>query len=322
METNPEHPAMIEVFYYEDGLKQGSVEELESLKDKQLWLDITDISKEEGKLLRSIFNIHPLTIEDLRKTNVGVKIEEFEHYMFCTFYGISKNGDYNFTELDFVIGSNFLITNHRDPVASYTLLKTSPTKLQSLFKKGNDFIFHKLLDFEIDNYLPVLENLDEEIDDIEREITKRTRRDHISRIQDLKYKITSIKKITLPQREKLAILSKTDNPFITEAAKPYFRDIYDHTIRAADMIDNYKDAINNSFELYMSSMSNNMNEIMKVLSIFATISLPLTVVSSIYGTNFVHLPGDTHPYGFWIMIGVMIFISFGFMLFFRKKNWI
>ena len=263
--------------------------------------------------------MHPLTVEDLYNSNVRVKVEEFPEYMFCVFYGIRK--DFSMVEIDFIIGKDFLITNHKKELVSFEKLKSEPEKIERLMKKGLDFLFHYLIDGEIDNFVPILENIDDQIENIEEEVTEKPKPELLAKILEIKRTIIKIKKITLPQREKISYVSKSDLDFITKKAVPYFRDVYDHAIRVSDMIDNYREATGNAFDVYMSAVSNNMNEVMKVLSVIATIALPLTVVSGVYGTNFSILPGAGFTYGFWTMIIVMILMMSGMLFYFRRKGW-
>ena len=194
-------------------------------------------------------------------------------------------------------------------------------KLEALFRRGVDFIFHRLLDGEQDNYFPVLEYIDDEIDIIEGKLSGTPSNDLLTSILALKHSISLLRKTTLQQTEKLSFLVKNDYRFLSKHALPYFRDIYDHSIRVSDLIDNYREAIINTFEFYMSAVSKNMNEAVKVLSVIATIALPLTVVSSIYGTNFTNLPGSGFHYGFWVMIGFMIVLSGSLVYFLRRRGW-
>jgi len=312
---------VIDIFYFDKNLKKGALKDLDKLKTKQIWIDIIDITKKEADLIKEKFNLHPLTTEDLFNSGIRVKVEEFPNYLFCVFYGIQKTKTIELIELDFILGENFIISNHRKEIPSYNELRNNKEKLENLFKKGNDFIFHKLLDSEIDNYFPVLETIDDQIEDIEEKVTKKTSPRLLTEILKLKRLIVQIKKSAFPQREKISFLAKRDHKLISKKAIPYFRDIYDHAIRVSDTIDNYREAVGNTFDAYMSSVSNSMNEVMKVLSIIATIALPLTVISGIYGTNFQILPGATVIYGFWIMIFAMILLGVGMIYFFKKRGW-
>ncbi|MFH1642251.1 MAG: magnesium/cobalt transporter CorA [Nanoarchaeota archaeon] len=312
---------MIEIYYIDKKIKKGNINELAKLKDKKIWVDITNISKQESILLGKTFNLHHLTIEDIFNSNVRIKIEEFPEYLFCVFYGIRKTKQIELLELDFLIGSNFIITNHKKDIGSYNELKKDGAMLESLFAKGNEFVFHKLLDMEIDNYFPILETIDDQIELIEEKVTQRPTPELLQKIFKLKRSVVLIKKATFPQREKISFLAKNEYKHISKKSLPYFRDIYDHAIRVSDAIDNYREAISNTFDVYMSAVSNNMNEVMKTLSIIATIALPLTVISGIYGTNFSVLPGQHFAFGFWVMIAFMIMMVLGMLYYFRRKNW-
>lgn len=312
---------MIDIFYFDKTLKRGEVKDFGRLKNKRIWIDITNITKKEAELMKTAFGLHPLTVEDLFHTNTRVKIEEFKNYLFCVFYSLQKNKNSRLIELDFILGENFIITNHQKEIVSFSNLKNNKEKVADLFKEGVDFIFHKLLDDEVDHYLPVLEDIDEQIGDIEEEITKKPRPKLLKKVLELKRKIIFIKKSAFPQRENISSLTKNDYRFISKKAIPYFRDIYDHSIRVFDSIENCREAAANSFDVYMSAVSNSMNEVMKVLSIIATIALPLTVISGIWGTNFRMLPGLGVAYGFWLMILAMVLLSIGMLCFFKRRGW-
>lgn len=312
---------MIDVFYFDKKIKKGDFKSIGKLKGKRIWIDITDIKKEESEVISKYFNLHPLSKEDLINLPMRIKVEEFPDYLFCVFYGILDDKQLSLSGLDFVIGKNFLITNHKKRINSFEELKKNPDILENVMKKGVDFLFHKLLDKEIDNFSPVLERIDDEIEHIEENVARKARPHLLKKILAIKRHIVLIKKVTMPQREKISFLAKNEYKLLSKNTIPYFRDVYDHAIRVSDQIENYREAIGNTFDIYMSSVSNNMNEVMKVLSIIATIALPLTVISGIYGTNFSNLPGQGFYYGFWIMILLMILMSVGMILFFKKKGW-
>lgn len=310
---------MIEIFYYDKGLKEAKITDLDRLKNKKIWVDITGMTIEDRDVLLSKFKLHHLTVDDLFKSRVRIKIEEFPEYIFCVCYGIKKN---DLVELDFVLGKNFLITNHKPKLDSFTSLKENKNKLESLFKNGNDFIFHWLLDYEVDNFFPFIDDIDESIEEVDDMVIRKPRRTTLKKIQSIKKQINELKKVSFPQRDKIANLAKKEYSFISKKAVPYFRDIYDNSIRLSDSIESCRDAIGNTFEAYMSSVSNSTNEAMKVLSIISTIGLPLTAISGIYGTNFRILPGSDHPIGFWIMLGIMTAFVAGMIFFFKKNEWI
>ncbi len=312
----------MDIFYLEEGkIKKAAVKQLSSLKNKFLWIDVTDITKKEEMLLQKEFDLHPVTAEDLFKQEVRIKLETFPNYLFCVFYGVKEKKNIELIELDFVLGKNFLITNHKNDIDSCSELKKDKEKLKAVLLKGSDFVFHKILDMETDNYFPVLGKIDEELETVEEEISWASKPEQLRKILALKTEISTIKKHVLPQREKISYLAKEGHRYISQEAMPYFRDIYDHSIRVSDAIEHYKEMITAAFDLHMLGVTNSTNEVMKVLSIIATIALPLTVISSIYGTNFAYLPGAGRTYGFWIMLLMMLMLISSMIFFFKKRGW-
>ncbi|MBD3354623.1 magnesium/cobalt transporter CorA [Candidatus Woesearchaeota archaeon] len=316
---------MLDIFYLDNRrkLKKGKVEDLAKLKNKRIWIDVTKITKKEADLLGKLYDFHPVTEEDMFQSHGRIKVEQFPHYLFCTFYGIRKSSKHKIEllPLEFILGKNFIVSTHKYKIESYEKIKQRESLIEYLLKRGVDIVFHRLLDEEIDNFFPVLEELDDQIEKLDEKITERVESKLLSKIVKLKKKIVEIKKITFPQREKISFLIRRKYKFLPEKSQPYFRDIYDHAIWVSDVVENHREAIGDTFDTYMTAVSNNMNEVMKVLSIIATIALPLTVVSGIYGTNFINLPGSESQNGFWIMMLMMGFIGIAMIIFFKERKW-
>ncbi len=307
---------MLEIRYLEETIKSGS--DAKACVGKPLWIDATDITKDEADSLQQAFDLHTLTVEDLLTARTRVKVEVFPDYLFCVFYVLRKG---QMVELDLILHEKGVISNHRGRIDGITGLIDDPDRLGSLLRKGHDFLFHRILDMEVDNFFPALEALESAIEGLEDEAITRPEPALLSRILEHKRRVVRIRKITLAQREKISTLAKSEQPLITKKAVPYFRDVYDHAIRVADMAESAREAVANAFDVYLSTISNNMNEVMKVLSVIATIALPLTVISGIYGTNFSNLPGAAIPNGFWVMLIGMVAMVVGMLLFFRKRGW-
>jgi len=297
------------------------LDNLDAIKGK-VWIDVTNITKEEAQPLQDKFNLHILTIDDLVHARTRIKVEQFPNYLFCVFYALRKDKSIKPDEIDFVVGKSFLITNHVNHSQVIEQLQQNTEFLTKLFSRGIDFVFYRILHSQVDTFFPVLSTMDGEIERVEREITEHPSPELLRHVMQLKKSVVSVKKIVLPQREKIADLAKNEYPFISKKAVPYFRDIHDHSVRVYEAIENYRESVSSVYELYMSAVSNNMNEVIKVLSIIATSALPLTVISGIYGTNFSWLPGATSPYGFWIMIMLMILVMIVLILFFKRKRWL
>lgn len=317
---------MIDIFYldgkkvYREKFSPALVKKL-YVKNKPMWIDLTDPTKEVVHELQTIFDLHPITSEDMMSLNTRTKIENFRKYLFVILYGIYKEKNLHLREMDFVLGRDFLITTHRKKIPSFEKLKTEKEELKDLFKDGMDFFMHKLIDEEIDNFIPSLELLDDAIDHIEDQITHNPETHILEKILDLKKRINRIKKMLIRQQEQISFLAKNKYALISQDCQTYFRDVHDHFFTVTDMIEDYRDSLSSSFEAYMSSVSNKMNEVMKVLSIMATVMLPLSVISGIYGMNFVVLPGSQDPFGFWYVIGFMILIIVVMVAWFEKKGW-
>ena len=307
---------MLDIRYLEETIKSGS--DAKACAGRPLWIDATDITDKEAATLQETFDLHPLTIEDLLNARTRIKVEAFPQYLFCVFYILRKE---QLVELDIILHEKGAISNHRGSVDSLSVLLADPSRLEPLLRKGHDFLFHRILDMEVDNFFPALEALETAIEGLEDEAISTPEPALLSRILEHKRRVVRIRKITLAQREKISTLAKSEQPLITKKAVPYFRDVYDHAIRVADMAESAREAVANAFDVYLSTISNNMNEVMKVLSVIATIALPLTVISGIYGTNFSNLPGAAIPNGFWVMLIGMVAMVVGMLLFFRKRGW-
>jgi len=311
---------MIDIFCLENNhLKRIKKEEIKLTKSQLLWVDIINITPAEKEFLEKKFMIHHLILDDFSEELSSIKVEEFSNYLFCIFYGVQKSENLLIREFDFILGKNFLITNHKENW--FNNLKENSEELSFLLKKGPDFLFHTLLDNLVDSYFPVLDDIEEKLDHFEEEVTITPKKELASQILHLKKELTSLRKYVFPQRDKISSLATGEVKFIKKDYYPYYRNLYDHTIKIADFIDSARDEADTTFEIYMSAVSNNMNEVMKFLSIIATTVLPLTVISGIYGTNFHNLPGSVQGNGFWVMIGAMGLLSLIMILNFKRKKW-
>lgn len=310
---------MLKILSLQEGLVE--LKNVSEITAALTWVDVTNITAEEASLLQEKFDLHPLTVEDLGMARTRIKVEEFNNYLFCVFYSLQKNKSLKVSEIDFILGKNILVTNHVAPLPSITELQKDKEKAKKLLSKGVDFLFHYLLSQEVESFYPVLDSLDREIDHVEDLISKEVSTEVLQKVISLKKRVIHVKKIALSQKEKVSILAKSEFHFLHKKVIPYFRDVYDNAIKVFETVENYRESVSSVYELYMSTVSNNLNEVMKVLSVIATVALPLTVISSIYGTNFEVLPGSTAKYGFWVMILVMLGIVGAMMVYFKKKGW-
>jgi len=314
---------MMEVLCFDRGVRRASQAEIRSLVrlKKRLWIDLISPTESEVALLKEAFSLHPITAEDIVTKNTRVKVEVFENYMLVVLYGIYKNKNIRLRETDFVLGKNFLITSHTQKIEAFDSFKADK-KLASISRSGMDFLMHSLVDMEVDNFLNVLEQFNDVVDKIEDRIMKRPDPAIVEKILDLKRRVNRIKKIVVRQQEKISFLAKNQYALISPECQTYFRDVHDHFYTVTDMIEDYKYALAGSLDAYMYSVANTTNKVMKLLSIVATIVLPLTVISSIYGMNLAFLPGSEAPAGFWVIIGIMLTMVGIMLTFFKRRGWL
>jgi magnesium transporter len=313
---------MIHVNHYDKTLKTTSFSKKSLSRIKgRVWIDLQDASEEEFEELAEVYNLHPLTVEDLRYTMTRVKIEEFPDYLLVVLKTVALEGTIKLTELDFIIGKNFLITNHHGDRVAIKQLMEDEKRLSKLMKKGLDFVMHRLIDVEVDNYLPVIEHFEEKIEKLELEAVQNPQKELYKRISAVQRQLGDIKKAMFSEREAIGILARREYKYISKDVEAYFRDVYDHTLHVSDKIDSQRDATSSAYQAYMSSLSNNMNEVMNTLSIIATVMLPLTFITGVYGMNFLVLPGSKHPFGFWLVIAFMGLLGIVMLAVFKKRHW-
>lgn len=288
----------------------------------KFWVDLENPTKAEADLVSNAFKLHPLVREDLFSSKTPMKLETHHRYMFLVAYGLKMEDTVRSTEFDFILGKHFVISNHRAKLKEYHELMKRMDILSKRLGKGVDFMLHKLLDILVDDYFPVLEKIEDMVENLEEEAIKNPNRSVATNILHLKRRILAIRRTTFGMREQMGQVIKHEGNFLSKSVKNYLRDVNDHVMRASEQIDSYRELLVGAHDAYNSALSNKMNEIMKVLSIISTIMLPLAFMTGLYGMNFKFMPGLTNPVGFWIMILAMLILSILMMIFFRSRKWI
>src|SRR6476619_996425 len=299
------------------------------LEDKQsvIWVDMFQPTKADEDVLLDVFKFHPLTVEDCRENRHYPKVEEFPTYLYLIVHGVRADTSpdhFNTIELDAFLGSNYVITYHHDEFRSIDnvrkLIHTSPIICQ----RGAAFLLHQILDQIVDYYSPVLDDFDERIDQLEANIfgLKRPSNTILEDIMDLKRGVLRLRRISAKQREVLLRMSRGEFPLIDAQILPFFRDVHDHIVRVTDLAESYRDLISGSLEAYLSVVSNRLNEIMKVLTIFSAIMLPLTFIAGVYGMNFENMPELHSKYGYYTVWVIMIVVAVGMLFLFWRRGWI
>lgn len=304
---------------------------VQALQDPQglLWVSLEKTNEEEvNAILRDVFHFHPLAIEDcLSDGYQAPKVDIFNEYLFIIVHALQS--DFPLDQLDTMELNSFLGPNYL--VTSYTCGQMPPVQTvwdrlerdDRLIEHGADFLCYTILDQLMDEYLPLLDSMDEEIDHLEDQVVlAKPERGVLQRILALKHSILTLRRIIAPQREVMNRLSRDDLPQIQNAHRIYYRDIYDHLVRIHDLSESIRDVATGTLDTYLSAASNRLNEVMKALTIVSTIFLPLSFVAGIYGMNFEYFPEVHWRFGYLYVWSIFILIVVGMLWFFRRRGWI
>ncbi len=293
---------------------------------KLVWVDFEPVSSKDIEFVEKFVNLHPLTVEAIFAQNKRPKYQEFDEYVFLVFYGVEfNNGKVTPLEFDVVLGKNFLFSFHSKPIESIKSVVKDISENKLSLKKGPDYLLYSLLDTIIDNLYLVVDRLNGLIDEAEDEIfSGAPNSKFLRKLFRLKRNVVSFRKIIFPQRETLGFLYKREGNFVDKADSIYFRDLSDHIITLSEFIDNQRDMVSDAFDAYLSVISNRLNEIMKVLTIIATIILPMSLVAGYFGMNVEFFEyGVFGKEGTQLLALVLILLIAVVMLYwFRKKKWI
>jgi magnesium transporter len=291
-----------------------------------LWVDLEDPTAEEAEVLKDYFQFHPLAVEDTLVEIQYPKLDIYPDYVFLVLHGINYMRDteqFTTAEIDVFLGRHFLITHHDHRMRSVRDTRQRILQEPQLMTLGLDVIIQGMLDKVVDHYFPELEKLEDRIEEVEEEIfSPRIARETLNKILGLKRDLMHLKRIVFPQREVFNRLSRDEIHVIRPSTRVYFRDTYDSLFRIHDIADNYRDLLTGFLDIYMSSISNSLNETMKLLTVISTICIPMTVVAGIYGMNFRFMPELDWKYGYYFSLGLMLAIGIAMFLFFRRKHWI
>jgi magnesium transporter len=308
----------------------GAVRDCQSV----FWLDMVKPTDEEYALLDEVFGFHPLAIEDASQYSQRPKIESYQHlgdvcqqgYFFMVFHAPDLETfkeKLRTKEIDMFMSERYLVTIHEDEIRTINdLAGRAETDARVVLDPGIDMLLHSLLDHITDAYMPILDYLGEALDDLEDRALHEPTNEVLTEISAKKRELLNLRRIVGPQREVLAMLTRGEVPFVRMEARAYFRDVQDHLNRTVETVELYRDLVLGARDIYLSSISNNLNQIMKTLTIISVIALPMTVVTSFFGMNFEALPGIHSWWGFVGAMGIMLSLVAGFLWWFHRKKWI
>ncbi len=323
----------IEAYYYTDGgeLERRVVTDVDELTAYRsgrgtLWLDVNGVHEVElvGRLGQG-FGLHPLLLEDIVNAHQRPKFEQYGDHLFLVLKMIQHNDATDEIELEqvsVVLGPGYVLTFQErerdtfDPVRRR--LQDPVTRLR---QHGADFVAYALVDTIVDNYFGVLEKVGDRIEEIEDDIIENPDRETLEEIYAIKRGLVELRRAIWPLRDALAAMGRGDTPLVQAGTLPYLRDVQDHTLRVIDTIETYRDTAATIVEMYMSSISNRMNDVMRVLTVIATLFIPLTFIVGVYGMNFAHMPELAWPWAYPAVWAVMVAVTVGLLVFFRRRGW-
>ncbi len=294
--------------------------------DTVTWINVDAVTNVRViEQIGSCFGIHPLILEDLLNTGQRPKLEDVGGYLYITLKMLQwdqAGGTVKIEHVSLIIGRNYLISLQEDPGDVFDPVRERIRKEGKIRKFGTDYLAYSLIDVIVDNYFVVMENLEERVEVLEAELVENTSRQVLSRISDLKRDMIFLRKSVWPLREVILNLERTESEIVKDSTRIYLRDVYDHTIQVIDTLEIFRDMVSGMIDIYLSSLSNRMNEIMKMLTLIATIFIPLTFIVGVYGMNFADMPELSSRYGYPGVWAVIIGVALIMVAYYRKRGWI
>jgi len=291
-----------------------------------VWVDLADPTPEEARILTEVFHFHELAVEDATAAVEHPKIETYDGYLFLIVHGIDfQESRHRFAtqDVDFFLGSGYLVTVHEGESRSIARVLDLCLKNAQVLREGPAALVHRIVDTMVDNYRPEVTKLEDALDGVENEVFERPRPELVRRILELKRDVTSLRRVTLPQRDVIGRLARREFAIIDDAVAYRFRDVYDHLVHLTDEAISLQDRITGLLDAHLANQSNQLGQTMRVLTVIATIFMPLTVLTGLFGMN-VDLPslaaGGTAE--FWEIVGIMGVTSGMMLWFFKRRGWL
>src|SRR5688500_10410851 len=320
---------MIDVYVHQNGIttKAEKVEPawLDPASTVTLWVDMVNPTPEETTLLNETFKLHPLSVEDARSALQFPKIETYPGYLYLVLHGIAlKKGQTSFAtrDIDFFLGRNYLITVHDGTSRSIARVKEVCDQHERILSEGAVGLLHRIIDSMVDHYRPAIEELEDRIAKLE-EIAFSGKEDMVRQVLKLKRDLATLRRVLIPQRDAICRLARREFANITDEMAYRFRDVYDHIARYSEEAILFQDRVTGILEVNLSTVSNRLNMVMKVLTVMSTIFLPLTVLTGMWGMN-INLPQFPGGPGvqFWWIAGLMLAVILTMLALFRRRGWI
>ncbi len=291
-----------------------------------MWVDVGGVHKVDVlEAFGKQFSLHPLLLEDITNTDQRPKLDDYETYIFLVMKMLTTTdrGDILVEQISFVLGRNYVLSFQENGTDVFhpvrDRLRGGKGRLR---QNGSDYLLYALVDAIVDQYFAVLEALGEKIELLQEEVVANPKPDTLKDIHALKRNLLFVRRAVWPLREATNGLSRSECPFLHEPTKVFFRDVYDHVVQIVDTIETLREMVSTSLDIYLSSVSNRLNTVMRVLTVITTIFMPLTFIAGIYGMNFEYMPELKWEWGYPIVLGLMGVVAAGMLIRFRQRKWL
>lgn len=323
---------MLQMLVYDKSAKcqilsdKESIESVIQKKEHFFWLDIEKPTSEEMEFLEFSFNFHPLAIEDCMINIQRPKIDRYIGYLFTVLHAASlaaHKDKATSLEVDSFISEKYLVTVHLKPIKAISSEIERCIKNPHIMSQGSGYLFYNIANNMADNYFPILDKIDKDIEHIEELMIKEHTTLKVDKILSMKKAVMTLRRFIGPQIEIMNLLARCEHePIIKNDLQIYFKDIVDLLVQISDTLESYSEGISNLLQGYAFVASNKLNEVMKLLTVITTIVMPMTLVTGIYGMNFQHIPELRWEYGYYFTLFLMLIIGIGMLLFFRHRKWL
>ena len=304
------------------------VEECQIFRDRPgvTWINVSgmhDVNRLER--LGNTLGLHPLVIEDILSTDQRPKTEDYSEYLYIVIKALGNGGGPEITadQISLILGRNFVISFLESESGIFNAVRDRLLKNPARYiRLGADYLAYALMDTVVDNYFVIFEKFGDQIETLQQVLITQPDPDNLRELNTLKREMLYLRKSLWPLREVVSALQRGDSPLVHKSTVLYLRDLYDHTIHVIDTLETYRDMLSGMMDIYLSSLSIRLNEVMKVLTIIATIFMPLSFIVGIYGMNFHYMPELGWRWGYPVVLLVMTAIAVGMLVYFRRKKWI
>jgi len=325
--------AQITVFeYHGANVVEGSIESIETWRpssgDSVAWINVDDVRDPEViARFGERFGIHPLVVEDIYNTRQRPKLDEYNDYLFIVLKMLTwdeAERSIRTEQVSLIVMPQLLLSfQERTPNDVFEPVREAlRARRGRITAEGTDYLAYALIDAIVDHYFVVLEGLGDEVDSLEDEVVERPSSEVMRRLQELKRELAFLRNSIWPLREVVGRLERGDVSLIGEQTTLYLRDVYDHTVQVIETVETYRDITGGTLDIYLSSISNRLNSVMKVLTVISTIFIPLTFITGLYGMNFEHMPELNSRLGYPLVLLLMLVLALGMLAVFRLKRWL